>query len=150
MKTLDNEQLLLDIYRTIPSSSVVYFGRFFSCLRVELLTKSLLFSKSWINSSAKNTPPPDFHNKKHKIMMEFMRVDDCINKIKGKHVANSFERSNKLAKNLFGKDFKHEDCVLFTLPNTTNSEEFNFKGYTKNFEKVVLKHADKVENYRKN
>ena len=76
MITLDDEELIWNIYKNTPSYKVKYFGNFFSCMRIYILTRSKLFSKSWINSSSKADLPPDFHNNKHKIMMEFMRVDD--------------------------------------------------------------------------
>lgn len=150
MKTFNNEQFLLEIYRTIPTYKIQYLGRFFSCLKIELLTKSVFFSKSWIDSSAKDMLPPDFHNNKHKIMMEVMRIDDCVNKINKKHVCSSFERAKMVEKSILGDNYKNKNGMLFVVPDTTNSDEFNFKGYMKNFERVVLKHASKVEKYKEN
>lgn len=52
------------------------------------------FKKSWINTSCKNELPPDYHNNKHYIMMEMMRVDDCTGTLNGEHVPNAFEKEN--------------------------------------------------------
>lgn len=151
MKTFDDEAFLLEIYRGIPFFRTIYNGNFFSCLRIEVLTKCFLFNKSWEDSSSKNAIPPDFYNERHKIMMEIMRIDDCIGKVNGKKIENSFSRSNNLAKRILGDNYKKNiNGILFTNPDTTNSTNFNFRGYIKNFNKVFLKHSNKIEMYRKN
>lgn len=145
MITLDDEELIWNIYKNTPSYKVKYFGNFFRCMRIDILTRSKLFSKSWINSSSKADLPPDFHNNKHKIMMEFMRVDDSSKKCKN----NSFKRQNSILKKCFGKNDRN-DLTFFCLPNTNNNIDFNYKGYIQNFERVVNKHAQKADNYKKN
>lgn len=151
MKTLDDEKFLFDIYKRIPFRKIKYFGRFFSCFIIEWITKSIFFSKSWINSFSKSVPPPDFHNNKHKLMLEVMRIDDCVNTINNKKIDNSFAKSNKLARKLFGNNYKKDvNGYLFTIPNTNDSNEFNFEGYLNNFERVILDHSKKIPNYRRN
>lgn len=151
MDTLDNEKFIFDLYKKVSSHKIKYFGRFFSCLKIEILTKNFLFSNSWINSSSKSDPPPDFHNDKHKVMLEVMRIDDCVNEINDKKIDNTFAKSNKLARRLFGNDYKKTvDGYFFSIPNTNDSDEFNFKGYLSNFKKVLLNHSNKIENYREN
>ena len=153
MNTFDDEKIIIDTYKkAIKSSQIKYIGSFFRCFRIKKLTKSFLFSKSWINSSAKSDMPPDFHNNKHHLMMEVMRVDDCVNKIDGKHVSNSFERTNNCLKNIFGKDYKEtrDNIPIYFIPDTRNSNEYNFEGYLKNFARIINKHSSKIENYHKN
>lgn len=151
MKTFDDEEFVLNQYRTSFFPPVVYNGRFFHCFRIEKLTKSFLFKKSWINSSSKSSLPPDFHNDKHRIMMDVMRIDDCVNEIDGKHIPNSFERTNRFMKKYYGNNYKKSlNGFLYFIPNTNDSNEYNFNGYIRNFEKVLTKHSSKVENYRKN
>lgn len=151
MKTLNDEQFILDLYKQVPSHKIAYFGRFFPCLKIETLTKSVFFSRSWINSSSKSDPPPDFHNDKHKIMLEVMRIDDCANKVNGKKIDNSFAKSNKMAYKLLGENYKKDiNGYLFTIPDTNNSTEFNFKSYLNNFKRVLLKHSNHVQDYHKN
>ena len=151
MRTFDDESFVLDIYRSIPSSEIICYGRHFHCLWVKWLTKSRVLSNTWIDSSAKNDPPPDFHNNKFHTMMEMMRVDDCVNTIGGIHVANSFERTNNYMREHMGRDYKKAvNGDLFFLPDTRNSDEFHFRGYVSNFERVIAKHADKVSKYRQN
>lgn len=152
MKTFDDEQFILDNYRTFPTFKIKYFGRFFHCFIIEKITKSFLFSKSWINSSSKDALPPDFHNNKYHTMMEFMRIDDCINELNGKHIPNSFEKTNNTLKKLCGNNYKKvkNNSMIYFIPNTLNSDEYNFKGYFNNFQRVIIKHSKKVEKYRQN
>lgn len=151
METFDEESFLIDVYRKTPSSQIYYCGRRLPCLRIRWLTKSRFFCKSWIDSSGKDVPPPDFHNNKHRVMMEVMRIDDCVNELNGKHVANSFQRANDFMNKYFGKGYKTKlDGSLFFTSDTRNNKEYNFKGYFNNFKEVIMKHSDKVEKYRNN
>ena len=151
MESLDNEKFILKNYRKVPSIKVFYCGRTLHCWRVKKLTKSILFSKSWVDSSGKDVPPPDFYNDKHHIMMEMMRVDDSVGEINGKHVPNSFEKASLLAKHYLGKEYKKiKHCTLYCSVDTSDPKRFNFEGYFKNFERTLKKHSDKVANYREN
>ena len=99
MKTMNDEDFVLYNYRRSTwVNNTKFVGRFFNCLRIIILTKSIFFRKSWINTSSKSDLPPDFHNDRHHIMLEVMRIDDCVNQINGKHVVNSFEREKKAVK----------------------------------------------------
>lgn len=151
MRTFDNESFIFQYYRIISKNKIKCFGRFFHCLRIKLLTHSKIFSKTWKDSSSKNDLPPDFYNKKHRIVMEIMRMDDCVDNIDGKRVRNSFEKTNLFMKKHAGKDYKKTlNGDLIFIPDTRNSKEFNFQGYVNNFERVILKHSNKVEEYQKN
>ena len=148
--TFDNESFIFEMFRHIPPSRIKYSGRYFHCLRIELLLKSFLFKKSWIDSSKDSIP--DFHNDKHHIMMEIMRIDDCVNEIDGRHVPSSFERAGKYMSRHFGHNYKNDlkTCTLFFNANTRNNKHFNFKGYYQNFKRVLLDHSNNVDVYRKN
>lgn len=151
METFDEEKVVFENYKNIPSSKIKYNGRFFHCLHIEKLTRSFFFNNSWINSSGKNDLPPDFHNDKHQIMLEVMRIDDCVNELNGKHVSNSFEKANVFMKNVAGRDYKKTlNGTLIFIPDTRNSNDFNFNGYLTNFEKVIRGHSEKVAKYRLN
>lgn len=152
MKTFDDEEFILQNYRLLPTNKIKFFGRFFHCWRVLILTKNLLFSRSWKNSYLKSDLPPDFHNERHRMMLEFMRIDDCVNSINGRHIPNSFERTSKHLKKYLGNDYrkKNKDVSLYFIPNTNNADEFNFKGYIRNFERIIIKHSNKVPQYHKN
>lgn len=136
----------------IPSSRIAFFGNFFRCNRIKLLTRSIFFRKSWINSFSKSDPSPDFYNKKHRIMMEVMRVDDYLNAKNEKHPHNSFRKEHMLAEQYLGEDYKIErdDISAYLVTDTSDSKRFNFDGYLQNFEKTVLHHSKRVDAYRRN
>lgn len=148
MKTLDNEELIMDIYRSVPSRKIRYFGNYFRCLKIEKLTHSKLFKKSWIYSCAKKDIPPDMHNEKHKIMMEIMRVDDSSTECKN----NSFKRANNVLRMFLGKNYKNENknSVGLIIPDTRDNKNFNYEGYIDNLKRTISKHSDKINQYRKN
>ena len=131
VESFDDEAFILKNFRLIPSYDIKHNGRFFSCCRVKWLIKSALFSASWVDSSSKSDLPPDFHNDKHHIMMDIMRIDDGAG---GKHSPNSFERTNKYLKNSLGPNYKTKlkGCSLYFDPDTRNDKEYNFKAYFKN------------------
>lgn len=148
---MDDERFIIDIFRFLPSSKIKYLGRPLNCLRIERLIRSRFFSKSWIDSSSKSDPPPDFHSEKHKIMMDVMRIDDCVNERNNKNVMNSFQRAGVFMRKHFGTDYKFKyNASLFFNANTKNNKDFNFKGYFENFKRVLENHSNKVSNYRKN
>ncbi len=152
MKTFDDEGYVLKNYRLIPSRKIKYIGNYFRCYKIEKLTKSILFSKSWINSSSKDVSPPDFHNDRHHIMMEMMRIDDCVNNLNGEHVKNSFERESDILKSGLGKDYKknHQNDIAIIFPDTSNTDEFNYSSYFDNFVRTIYKHSSKIEKYKEN
>lgn len=152
MKTLDKESELLDRYRSLPNHQIKYIGNFFSCLRVERLTRSFIFKKSWIDSSRKDELPPDYHNDKHHIMMEMMRVDDCVGTLDGKHVPNAFEKENLMLKEKLGNDYKkvRDDIRVVFIPYTDDPTKYTYEGYINNFRNAVMKHSSKIEKYKNN
>lgn len=147
---LNKESFIFDFFRLIPSSAIKYNGRFFKCSRIERLLKCPLYKKSWIDSS--KTSKPDYHNDKHHLLTEFMRIDDCVNEINGEHVNNSFERQTKYMESHYGRNYKEylKSCILIFNADTRDYKGFNFKGYLKNFERVVLHHAERADSYRRN
>lgn len=152
MRTLDKESELLNRYRMLPVYSIKYIGNPFVCLRIERLTRSILFRKSWIDSSAKNELPPDYHNDKHHIMMEMMRVDDCVGTLNGEHVPNAFEKENLWLKKTLGNDYKkvRDDVNVFFVPYTDDPTKYTYEGYFNNFKTTLLKHSNKIEKYKNN
>ena len=152
LQSMDNENFVLKIFRLIPSRKIKFYGRALRCFRVERLIRSRFFSKSWVDSSSKSDTPPDFHNEKHHIMMEMMRIDDSVKKINGKKAINSFERANIYMEKHFECDYKNKmkGCSLFFVPDTSNDAQFKFKAYLKNFERVLINHSNKADEYREN
>lgn len=149
LKSLDNESFIFQCFKNIPFYKIKCLGRVFHCWRIKKLIRSVFCYKSWIDSSSPNEPPPDFHNDKHHIMMEFMRIDDSVG---GKRGPNSFQRTHNYLERYGGKDYKNKmaGCSLFFTADTSDDKEYNFKGYYKNFERVLMDHSNKVDSYHAN
>lgn len=148
MAIFESEEDLLNKYRLISSSEIGYCGNPFCCSRIERLTRSIFYRKSWKNNSLETNLPPDYINEKHHFMMEVMLVDDCIGKVKGKHVPNTFERTNKYLENYLGKGYKKKiNSTLFFNADTRDNIIYNYEGYRKNFAKVVGAHSEKRNEY---
>ena len=80
-----------------------------------------------------------------------MRIDDCVEKIDGKHIANSFERIAKIQSEVLNlKNDQPDISFLLIDPDASDPKEFNFQGYLDNFKRVVHKHSNHIELYRKN
>ena len=147
MKTLRDEDFIIDTYqKTTNWANIKFIGKFFHCYRVMKLTKSFLFKNSWKESYTKDALPPDFHNDRHHIMMEVMRVDDSVN-----NKATSFERDKRVLKEQFGMNISDmPDVPFYFIPDTRDSNKYNFKGYYDNFKRVINHHSEKVELYHNN
>ena len=147
MKTLRDEDFIIDTYqKTTNWTNIKFIGRFFPCYRVMKLTKSFLFKNSWKESYTKDALPPDFHNDRHHIMMEVMRVDDSVN-----NKVTSFERDKRIVKEQFGMNINdRQDLNFYFIPDTRDSNKYNFKGYYDNFKRVINHHSEKVELYQNN
>ena len=153
MKTLDNESELLERYRSFSIFDIKCIGNIFSCLKIAILSLSKVFRNSWINSSeSKNEIPPDYHNDKYHIMMEMMRIDDCIGTLNNEHVPNAFEKESIFCRKAFGKNYKkvNNGITLVFVPNTDDPTRYTYGAYLSNFEEVLLKHANKIEKYKSN
>lgn len=143
--SLNDEQSIFDVYRTVPKSRIIYNGRFFKCLRVDLLLRSILFKKNWVDSSKESSP--DFHNDKHHIMVEFMRIDDSVDQKN-----NSFKRKTKTLEKYFGGNYKNlmNGSTLFYVPKVGDVGKVSYKSYLKNFKETIENHSNKVEKYHEN
>lgn len=76
MKTADNESFILENFRTTSKKETLIWGDIFHCSKIRSSLVNYFKRKHWIDSSAKNAPPPDFYNDKLKFMMDIMRIDD--------------------------------------------------------------------------
>lgn len=110
---------------------------------------------NWIDSSAKNDPPPDFYNDKEQLMMEVMRVDDHGFRRKGKTVNPTLDREHQLEREL------SEKAALSRFPDTIKifinadsglptKEDHNYQYYCDGFKRTIEKHKMKIVNYKKN
>ena len=96
MSTYDDEKFILEDFKMISSSKVIYFGNWFKCRKIYFLIKHA----KWIDSSSKQALPPDFYSDKHKIMMELMAINDSAYEKDGK-IYNPEKKRKRLNKALF-------------------------------------------------
>lgn len=112
--------------------------------------------KLWINSSGKSDPPPDFYNNELKFMMDVMRIDDHAFESKNGKIVNPTNQQESLMQKEIRKS-----GILDSFPNIKNvivnaitdlptDEDHNYKFYCSNFERVLMKHNNQIDLYRKN
>ena len=112
--------------------------------------------EKWINSSAKDAPPPDYYSNDYKMMMDIMRIDDHAYKNKkGKIINPTNAGESQLRKELEQSGlldmFPNMENV-YVIPKTESQTELdhNFTNYKKNFERTVKEHICKIELYKSN
>jgi len=150
--TYDNENNILEDFResddkVLPIPLTEELDRAFTLIKDENVWKS------WIDSSSKSAPPPDFYNDIEKIMMEVMRFDDQQT-IDGKiHATRSKEakaRKEIMDSGIMDLVPNLERVMINVNSDLPTNEDHNFKRYRGNFKRTVEKHANKVKNYKKN
>lgn len=155
MQTLNDESMILDMFKEVKSKEIVPLGNFLECKKIHLALTGVLNRKEWIDSSGKNDPPPDFYDNKHKLMMDVMRIDDTTYKNKkGKLVDLTRQKEEKLLKEYLGKNYKNErndiSCFVVASSGLPTNEDHNFERYYKNFERVFKEHEKKLDLYKSN
>lgn len=97
--------------------------------------------------------PPDFYNDDLELMMEVMRFDDQATNSGKTHATKAKENQMlELLRDLGVKeDFPNlKQILLLGNSDLSTDDDHNFARYRENFTRVVLKHAKKAEQYRKN
>ena len=72
----EKESNLIELFRILKTEEILLLP---TVDETEYICQSLLNTRrweKWIDSSAKDAPPPDFYNDNEQIMMDVMRVDD--------------------------------------------------------------------------
>lgn len=150
MRTFNDERMILDSFKYFKK--ICYFGNVNNIRKITRLLKNVNNSKQWINTSGKNDPPPDFYNKKHQIMMDVMRVDDCayVDK-RGKVQNKTLQKEGEIKKAYFDyPDSDNIDAYIITSSGLKTDEDHNFKRYCDNFKRVFKNHESKLELYQRN
>lgn len=113
--------------------------------------------KQWVNSSAKHELPPDFYNNKKKLMMEVMRIDDHSFEDKNGKIRNLHnEKESKFIKSLINENseiinvYNSGNLFINTTREIIGRKDHNYDLYKKNFKRVVEKHLNKLNLYKKN
>lgn len=151
MQTLNDESMILDMFRDVKYKELLPLGNFLECKKIHLALTGVFNKKEWINSSGKNDPPPDFYDNKHKLMMDVMRIDDCAYvDLKGKIQNKTLQREGQILKEINQPD--RDDIKLFIIGDTklSTNEDHNFERYYKNFERVFKEHEKKIDLYKTN
>lgn len=150
--TFDNEENILEYFRcsdnrplAFPESNDVW--NIFKVINDEDIWGN------WKNSSLKSDLPPDFYSDDLKLMMEVMRFDDQATD-KGKTHATKVKESKMLGElrdlDVEGIFPNLKQVLLLGDSGLPLEEDHNFTRYRENFSRVVLKHARKVTQYKKN
>ena len=155
MKTVNNESMILDIFSDTSFRETLIIGNHIKCGKLFRSIKCFYRRKNWIDSSAKNYPPPDFYNIKLKMMMDVMRLDDSsFVDSKGKVQNPVLQNENKLLKKYFGSNYKNErndiSCFVIASSGLPSDEDHNFQRYFENFKRVIKKHCESIELYKEN
>lgn len=158
MNYFDKEERIIKLFQEeIKRSRIMLYQKSLKNLRILNSIRSNKKFEKWINSSRKNDMPPDFYNKKLKIMMDIMRFDDHAFVDKNKNIINKHnQRESKVTNDLIKKNevFKAaaKDGRLFINPfrDEEGDKDHNYERYLNNFKRVVGNHLDKIDNYKKN
>lgn len=155
MKTADNESFILENFRTTSKKETLIWGDIFHCSKIRSSLVNYFKRKHWIDSSAKNAPPPDFYNDKLKFMMDIMRIDDnAYVDRKGKVQNPIYKKENELLKRYLGNDYKTVrndiSCYVVASSGLPTNQDHNFTRYFDNFKRVFEGHNGKIEKYKKN
>lgn len=155
MKTVNNEEQILEYFKMTTCQETLLLGNVLHCSKIRSSLINPFRYKHWINSSAKNAPPPDFYNDKLKLMMDVMRIDDnAYVDERGKVQNPIYRRENELLRKYFGNDYKSVrndiSCYVVASSGLPTQQDHNFSRYIENFKRVFNGHNLKIENYKKN
>ena len=112
--------------------------------------------KSWSNSSGKSDPPPDFYNDELKFMMDVMRIDDHAFENKNGKIVNPTNQQESMIQKEIRKSgmldsFPNvKDIIVNAITDLPTDEDHNYKFYYSNFERVLMKHNNQIDLYKKN
>lgn len=101
MTRYDNENTIISDFQMFKSKDISFLPLSIKKLQLYNSIHKVKNWKNWIDSSGKNDPPPDFYNKKRKIMMDVMRIDDhAFVDDKGNVINNHNKRESEIIKKL--------------------------------------------------
>ena len=141
----------IEYFKMIPLQEIALIGNEIEMPEIINIVRKI---HDWVDSSGMDQKPPDFYNEKEKIMMEVMRVDDHGYKKHGKIINPTYMRENEVRKELknlgFDALFPNAKLVLNVDTGLSTNEDHNYEYYYKNFQRTVINHCEKIENYREN
>lgn len=152
MRTMNDESVLIEHFNMLETTEICLVGNEESCAKIVESIKNI---ESWVDTSGKDMPPPDFYNDSENLMMEVMRVDDhgFIDN-RGKKINPTLQKekeSIKKVKEVLGDKLDNITLVVANAPtDLPTDEDHSFDKYKKSFERIVNKHKKSVDLYRKN
>lgn len=157
MNRYDKEERIINDFQNLKIKEIGLYPLNFKNLWLYGCIHNKRKWRTWIDTSAKNEPPPDFYNDKLKLMMDVMRIDDYtyIDK-KGRVINRHNERESKLIEKLTSKNESLNRIIkegnLFIIPDSglRGYEDHNYNFYVNSFKRVVSKHIKKIDKYKKN
>ena len=158
MNYYDNEDKVIDDFQ-MPFHDVVFFPQSKATVRAYKSIHTKKRWKTWVNSAAKDAPPPDYYSDALGMMMEIMRVDDHTHvQSNGKLINPTNIRESKLQKEIRQKliegnpeaDFSNVDIIVNAVTDLPTNEDHNYQFYSDSFERVLKKHIEHIPLYRKN
>lgn len=151
----EKENNLLEWFRDISKAEI------FLCPKsdqTENICESLRNNKRWqhwIDSSAKDAPPPDFYNDIENLMLEVMRVDDHGFVKDGKVINPTYSREHEMERELkkagIINQFPNIQKVFINaVTDLPTNEDHNYQFYFENFQRIVSNHKRKINDYKSN
>ena len=133
----EKESNLIDHFQMLETNEILLLPE---SEELENVVSSILNSelwKKWIDSSAKDAPPPDFYSDELGLMMEVMRVDDHGFKKKGKIINPTYEKEHKLENELrqvcFLSNFPNAQLQVIADSGLPTEQDHNYNYYFENF-----------------
>lgn len=156
MKMYDNENDIIEHFQMLSTESICLLTG--ETEEIKTIVSSILKEeewKTWINSSGKGDPPPDFYNDELKIMMEVMRADDHgFISPKGKTVNPTRQRESEIMCELQEKGvldkFTNAKLFINAVTDLPTQEDHNYQYYLENFRGTVEKHIKNIKKYKEN
>ena len=157
MGYFDKEDNILEQFRELDNSECYPING--ETVEIFPLVRDETNWKFWTNSSGKSDMPPDYYCDEFKLMMEVMRVDDHAYQLKKKGKTKIIDpvavRESEMRKELKSSGIldNFPDVEILTvakLPKLQTDDFRNYMRYKENFIRVIDKHRESIQLYRKN
>lgn len=156
MGIYDDENKIIESFQEISEDKICLIPENIELNRVFKLIYNKEEWGKWVDSSAKNAPPPDFYNETNKIMMDVMRVDDhAYENEKGQIINPTLQKESKIYKELMSSEFIKNinfkgDIFITTRTELPSELDHNYIFYYKNFDRIIENHVKSINIYKKN
>ena len=156
MNLYDNENKIIESFQKIKSDEILLVSENNNNEKILQSIYNKENWKYWINSSGKSDLPPDFYSNEFELIMNIMRVDNHAYKnSKGQIINPTLQMESKIYKEIMEskivKDINFKgDINVIARTDLPSDEDHNYKYYLENFKRIVNKHNDKIENYKRN